>query len=207
MTDNDAAIDARQALIAGQPQRLTPLDKLSEEALEVTGRLRQLGSRRPPPTSAAEVPDVVATMLRHPQLYGRMIDMSIQLGLNGTLSPRQQELVILRVGWLCQAPFEFGEHVAKGKRFGLTSDEIERIVEGPEAEGWDELDRAMLRAVDELHGDAMISDATWTILARHLDDRQLIELPILAGQFVLVAYSQNSLRLRLNDSNLGLRAR
>jgi hypothetical protein len=47
--------------------------------------------------------------------------------------------------------------------------------------------KAILRAVDELHGDAMISDATWQTLAKQLDERQLIELPIIVGQYQTVA--------------------
>jgi hypothetical protein len=52
-----------------------------------------------------------------------------------------------------------------------------------------------------------ISDATWGMLARRLDERQLIELPIVVGQYQTVAYYQNSLRLRLHTGNLGLKAR
>jgi hypothetical protein len=53
----------------------------------------------------------------------------------------------------------------------------------------------------------MISDATWRTLAKRLDERQLIELPIVVGQYQTVAYYQNSLRLRLHTGNLGLMAR
>ena len=40
----------------------------------------------------------------------------------------------------------------------------------------------MLRAVDELHSDAWITDGAWAVLAADLDERQLIEVPILVGQ-------------------------
>jgi alkylhydroperoxidase family enzyme len=108
---------------------------------------------------------------------------------------------------LCQAPYEWGEHVLVGKRFGLTSDDIQHAIDGPDATGMDEHESAILRAVDELHSDAMISDATWNTLAKRLDERQLIELPIIVGQYQSVAYYQNSLRLRLHTGNLGLKAR
>src|SRR5579864_3044840 len=101
----------------------------------------------------------------------------------------------------------WGEHVIVGKRFGLTSEDIARVIEGPDAAGLDEHGSAVLRAVDELHGDAMISDATWHTLAKRLDARQLIELPIIVGQYQTVAYYQNSLRLRLHAGNIGLKAR
>ena len=68
---------------------------------------------------------------------------------------------------------------------------------GPNAEGWTELESAMLRAADELHADACITDETWATLAEHLDDRQLIEVPVLVGQYHLVAYMLNSLGIEL----------
>jgi 4-carboxymuconolactone decarboxylase len=115
--------------------------------------------------------------------------------------------VILRTAWLCQAPYAWGEHVRVGKRFGLNAEDVERVTQGSSASGWDEDERALLRATEELHSDAMISDATWEILSKRLDDKQLFELPVLGGQFTTVAYFQNALRLRLAPDNIGLRAR
>jgi 4-carboxymuconolactone decarboxylase len=199
-------IEARHELILGRPPRIAPVQELSEEALAVTGRLRQIGSGRPAPKSASEVPEIVAMMLHHPQLYDKHISLSIELGTRGAIGMREREIAILRLGWLCQAPFEWGEHVKKAKAIGFTSEEIERIRQGSSASGWDEHERAIVRAVEELHAHAMISDETWEILARRFDERQLIELPILVGQYQTVAYSQNSLRVRLSPDNPGLTA-
>jgi len=153
------------------------------------------------------LPEIVLTMLHHAELFARHTDVGLQLLARGALSLRDRELAVLRIAWLCQAPYEWGEHVMVGKRFGLTSEDIARVIEGPDAPGLDEHASAILRAVDELHGDAMISDATWSTLAKRLDERQLIELPIIVGQYQTVAYYQNSLRLRLHTGNLGLKAR
>jgi alkylhydroperoxidase family enzyme len=81
------------------------------------------------------------------------------------------------------------------------------VTRGSTAPGWSDHDRAILRAVEELRADAMISDATWSVLAGDLDDRQLIELVMLIGQYETVAYYQNALRLRLREGNQGLSAR
>ena len=153
------------------------------------------------------LPEIVLTMLRHADLFALHTDVGLQLLARGVLSFRDREFAVLRIAWLCQAPYEWGEHVMVGKRFGLTSDDIARVVSGPDAQGLDEHESAILRAVDELHGDAMISDATWRTLAKRLDERQLIELPIIVGQYQTVAYYQNSLRLRLHTGNAGLKAR
>jgi alkylhydroperoxidase family enzyme len=154
-----------------------------------------------------KLPEIVLTMLRHPNLFARQTDLGLQLLSQGALSGRDRELAILRTGWICQAPYEWGEHVLIAKSLGITSEEIERITAGSDAPGWSEHDRALLRAAEELHETAMISDLTWQSLAKSLDDRQLIELPVVIGQYQTVAYYQNSLRLRLHDGNAGLKAR
>jgi alkylhydroperoxidase family enzyme len=157
--------------------------------------------------SINRLPEIFRTMLHHPQLFVRHTEVGLQLLAGGVLSLRDREFAVLRIAWLCQAPYEWGEHVLVGRRFGLDGADIARIIEGPDAAGLSEHERAILRAVDELHGDAMISDATWDTLAKVLDEQQLIELPIIVGQYQSVAYYQNSLRLRLHAGNLGLKAR
>lgn len=153
------------------------------------------------------LPEIVRTMLRHAELFAVHTDVGLHLLAKGALSLRDRELAVLRIAWLCQAPYEWGEHVLVGKRFGLSSDDIARVIDGPDASGLTEHDSAIIRAVDELHRDAMISDATWNTLAKQFNEQQLIELPIVVGQYQSVAYYQNSLRLRLHTGNLGLKAR
>jgi alkylhydroperoxidase family enzyme len=64
-----------------------------------------------------------------------------------------------------------------------------------------------VRAAEELHYDSMISDETWADLSETLNDKQLIELAMLIGQYKTVAYYQNALRFRLPEGNEGLSAR
>jgi alkylhydroperoxidase family enzyme len=153
------------------------------------------------------LPEIMRTMLRHPDLFARQMELGLQLLSRGALHPRDRELVILRVGWLCRAPYEWGEHVHIAKTVGITSEEIERVTLGSGAPGWNEHEQGLLLATEELRETAMISDATWSTLAKRLDQRQLIELPIVVGQYQTVAYYQNSLRLRLHEGNSGLNAR
>lgn len=155
----------------------------------------------------ADMPEYMRTMLRHPDLFARQVDMGLQLLGHGTLAPRDRELAVLRTLWLCQAPYGWGEHVFVAKSVGLSSDEIERITRGSAAPGWNAHEAAILRAAEELRAEAMISDATWATLAQTLNDQQLIELPIVIGQYQTVAYYQNSLRLRLHPGNAGLLTR
>ena len=57
-----------------------------------------------------------------------------------------------------------------------------------------------MRLADELHTTADVADETWATLASAYDERQLIELPMLAGQYHLVAYVCNALRIAPDPS-------
>ena len=54
-------------------------------------------------------------------------------------------------------------------------------------------DTALLRAADELHADAVLSEATWSALAARYPERQLVEVPMVVGQYHMVAFLVNSL--------------
>ena len=208
-TDTTAEkIRRREDLVLGKTPRIAPLETsaMADSAVESARRIRQAAGSATP-VCASTIPELVATLLRHPDLFQRVADLSIQLQGSGVLTPRDRQLVILRTTWLCQAPYAWGEHVRHSKRIGFTTEEIERATQGSVHPDWKEDERAILRAVEELYEDAMISDPTWECLSKRLDDKQLFELPVLVGQFTTVAYFQNALRLRLAEGNPGLRAR
>lgn len=208
--DLDEQIEARHRQVLGQPPRLPPLDRQSvaAEVQAATAHLRGGVVGDAPAMPLDAIPEIMFTMCRYPDLWQKIMDLSIQIqGPNSVLPLRDRKLLILRTGWLCQAPYEFGEHVNLAKRAGLTTQEIERIIVGSSAPEWNAHERALLRAVEELHEDAMIGDKTWAQLSQRLNEHQLVELTVLIGQFVATAYFQNSLRLRLERGNKGLAAR
>jgi alkylhydroperoxidase family enzyme len=137
--------------------------------------------------------NIFATLAHHPRLLKRWSAFGGVLLYGGALPARERELLILRTGYLCRAPYEWGQHVAIGRAAGLRDEEIARIAAGPDASGWSDADALLLRATDELHADSRIDDATWMALAEQWDDQQLIELCMVVGQYHLVAMTLNSL--------------
>jgi alkylhydroperoxidase family enzyme len=136
--------------------------------------------------------NIFATLVRNAGLFRRWMPFGGKI-LNGKLPARDRELLILRSGWRCQSVYEWGQHVLIGRAAGLTDDEIERLKRGADAAGWSEVDAALVRATDELHDDGCITDATWATLAGHYDEKQLIEIPMVVGQYHLVSFTLNSL--------------
>ena len=146
-------------------------------------------------------------MFKHPGLYQVQMQSGNALGRNGCIPARERELAILRVSWLSRAPFEWGEHLVHGKKSGLSDEDVERVTQGSDAEGWTDHDRAIVRAVEELMGDHAISDEIWNELAKSWTEPQLMELPGLVGHYLMTAFIYNTLRIDLLDGNVGLRRR
>jgi alkylhydroperoxidase family enzyme len=195
-------IETRMAEVLGKPQRIEPIpeDKLPPEALEISKTLRTAFGI----PENGSVPEVLGTMLVHPGMFRAQMEVGMEFAQRGAIPPRDREIGVLRNGWLLGAPFEWGEHVDFGKRCGLTQEDIERTKTGSSAPGWTEHEAAICKGVEELKDNAMISDETWTTLAKTWDDKQMMEFPVLIGQYTLTAFLQNSLRLRLADTNPGL---
>jgi 4-carboxymuconolactone decarboxylase len=151
---------------------------------------------------AAGDANIFTTLARAPGLFRRWLPFGGKL-LNGKIPARDRELMILRTGWNCNAPYEWGQHARIARGCDLSPEEIDRVAVGPEAEGWAPFDVTLLRAADELHLDFRLSDATWTQLAAVYSTEQLIEVPMLVGHYHLVAMTLNSLGVELDEGLSG----
>ncbi|MBU6268014.1 MAG: carboxymuconolactone decarboxylase family protein [Sphingomonadales bacterium] len=199
MPAEPTAIAAREAEIFSRPQRILPPENLSDEhrALAMPPAGHGRGTMSPN----------FAVMLHSPELAIAFKALGSYYLNHGQLPFRERELIILRMAWLCQSPFEWGEHVRIGHKVGLTTDEVERLTLGSTAPGWSEADHALVRAVEEMHANAMIAAETWDTLAAHFTPPQLIEIPLLAGQYQGLAYFLNSIGITPLEGNDGLAAR
>ena len=145
---------------------------------------------------------IVFKMAAHHPDLARSFDAFAFGHINGesnTLHPRHRELLILRVSWLCRSEYVWAQHRRIARAVGLTDDEILRITREPEAPGWAPFEAALLCAVDDLHGDAFISDPTWNALSRQFDTRQLMDLIFTVGTYQLASMALNSWGVQLDD--------
>jgi 4-carboxymuconolactone decarboxylase len=144
--------------------------------------------------------NVFKTLLRHPGLFKRWMPFATHVLAKQTLSLREREMLILRIGWLCRAPYEWTQHVQIGLRAGLSAAEIDRIADGPDAPGWSGHDAALLRAADELHRDCCVSDATWQTLAQTCSTEQLMDVVFTVGQYNMVSMALNTFGVQIDDA-------
>ncbi len=172
--------------------RLSPIAEsdFSQEVEDALGKITLGGGR---------VLNIFKTLAHHPKLMKRWLVFGNHILGKNSLTPREREMAILRIGWLCRAEYEWGQHVEISRQIGISDEEIQRIAAGPDADGWEPLEAALLRAVDELKDDSMITDSTWTVLSQHYDKEQLIDLVFTVGQYNLVSMALNTFGVQLDD--------
>lgn len=195
---------ASDSTASNREPRIAPLaeSELSEDAMALATKMRANFG-----LTTTELPDAVATMLRHPEYYRAQVDYVTARAQSLVLAKRDLEILILRTAWLCKSGYSWGEHVKFGKQAGLTGEEIERLTEGSGAPGWADRDCAIVRLAEELHENCDLSDETWAVVSAHFDEKEIIEMLVMAGFYREVAYLYNTMRVRMMPGNPGLSAR
>ncbi len=140
------------------------------------------------------------TLAVHESLFARMRPLGAGILGHGLLEPRVRELMILRTCARCGAEYEWGVHATFfAEAVGLTPTEVAATAAG-DADGraWpSEPDAAVLRAADELHDTATVSDATYAALERHFTSEQILELTITAGWYHTISFVINAAAVEL----------
>ena len=142
--------------------------------------------------------NALGTFARHPTLARAFNTFNGHVLFASSLSPRERELLVLRVAAVRRSDYEWAQHAVLAGDVGLSPDEVARVAEGPDAPGWSPLDRAMLAAVDELLADALVADRTWEALAAELDEQQLMDLVFTVGAYDLLAMAFRSFGVELD---------
>jgi 4-carboxymuconolactone decarboxylase len=171
--------------------RIAPLkdDELTPEHLERLAKSRQ---------KDGSILNIFRTLVHSPDGFRAFSWWGGYVLGRNSLSPRDREIAILRVGWLCKSGYEWTQHHRIGLQSGLAAEEIERIKLGPGADGWTMAERSLLAATDDLNRDHFVSNASWAELKKHFTDRQCMDLVFTVGQYTQVSMILNSFGVQLD---------
>ena len=137
-------------------------------------------------------------LMHHPALTRRWTVFAGHILHKQTLPLRDRELLILRIGWLNQAEYEWAQHVEIAKRGGISDAEIEQVKAGPKGK-WNSREAALLQAADDLFENSVVSDSTWAALSADYGTEQLMDVVFTVGQYNLVSWALNSFGVPLDD--------
>lgn len=189
-----------------EPSNTVRLPPLEEDEWSPSTRERLLASWLPAGQAPAKPSTVRVTLSRHEKLFEAWDPFGFAI-FNGELPERDREVLVLRTAWLTRCRLQWAYHEAPAARAGLTGADISAIIEGPNSaalEGWD---RVLVSVVDQLHEQGTIDDATWEALADRYTTEQLIEVPMIAGHYMMIAYAVNSFGTPIPDGLAALPAR
>ena len=100
--------------------RVAPMAE-SEWSDEARDQLEKLGG------ASGSVFNIFKTLAHHPKLMKRWLVFGNHVLGKNTLSPREREIAILRIGWLCRAEYEWGQHAAISRGIGMERGVAPRI--------------------------------------------------------------------------------
>lgn len=107
------------------------------------------------------------------------------------LSPALRELAVLRVAVVTNCKFMYSSHVRAGKRAGLSDEKVANVKGWASSDLYDEAERAVMAAADDLVSRRTIEDVNFENLKRHLSDTEIVEMC-----FAITAYKLGSLFVR-----------
>ena len=161
---------------------------------DLLDRIRE--RQRETPVNAA---NVVATLARNKPINRAFGPFAQAVLFDGGLSRRNVELAVLRMGWNCQAVYEFGQHTLFGRDAGLTPAEIHAVTRPLDQHPWTDEERVVLQVVDELYADDCVGEDTWNAAAAIFSDEHMLHLVMAAGCSRLVSGVLNSCGVQLDD--------
>jgi alkylhydroperoxidase family enzyme len=162
-----------------------------------------------PPQIAAELARIMPqgveplvlfrTLAKSPRIFEKMFAGGLLD--KGALSLRQREIVIDRTTARLGCESEWGVHIAFfAERVAMTAEQVSAVVHGPaDAACWTPDEQALLAVVDDLVDRRTIGEITWTSLAAHFDEPQILEAIALVGYYHTISFLCRGLRLPLES--------
>lgn len=166
------------------------LEKSSPEVREMLGRL-------PSPANIFNMMAHAETALKPVMKLGGTLLGKLKL------DPRLRELCLLHAVKLEGGDYEWVQHVPIALDLGATQAQIDALAKGDDAAAcFSPLERSALRFTREVVVDARASETALADLRKHVSDREVVELIIMAGFYITLARLTESLGVE-NDPPMG----
>lgn len=138
---------------------------------------------------------IFTTFVRNPELFAVYERFAGRLLYRSGLTADERETLILRTAYRCRCAYEWVHHVEIARQVGMEQDVIDAL-RTEDAAG---VDPVLVAAADQLVDRHDLDDATWTGLRARFDERQMIEICMLVGNYVMTAGVLMALRVQPED--------
>ena len=120
----------------------------------------------------------------------------------GILDEELRELVILRVGHLCNAPYELHQHIRVSRTLGLSEARIAATDGALPSPEFSPAENAALALTDDLTANVKGNPRLVEEVRKHLGDGGTQELIIIIGVYLLVCRFLETLEIELEDQEI-----
>lgn len=165
-------------------------------------------SEREPPLAAArleplEGPGIAVsrTFARHPALAEARSSRAGYINRVSPLTPHDREILILRIGWDCQAVYEWAKHVGTVGRARYHGVDPRAVALGPNDPGAEGFEATLLQVVDELYQTANVSDETWQALTAVYDTVEAMSAVYTPSSYRATSMSLNAYGVQLEPGD------
>ena len=116
------------------------------------------------------------------------------------LDPKLRELAILQVAADAEARYEWVQHVAIARHVGVTDEQIAAVEAGRfDDSSLGDAARAVLGFARDVVAGPRVSDATFASVKQQLSPREIVELLLTVGNYLMLARVMTTLELELDD--------
>ena len=138
-------------------------------------------------------------LLHHPALSKHVFALSSALREGGALAGQVRELTILATAREVQAPYEWSAHIVAAQAAGVDEAEIAVIASADNTSGLPARERAVIDGVRSLCRKHCLPDEVYDRLATHFNARELVEIVVHAGFYVLLGFVINGFAVDAPD--------
>ncbi|WP_176593324.1 carboxymuconolactone decarboxylase family protein [Sphingobium sp. EM0848] len=155
---------------------------------EIADRLERMGSLN------------VNRMMAHaPTLMVAYSKLGAALLRKGALEPPLRELVILRIGVLCESDYEWYQHVSVGRAVGLSDDKINTMKSG-DFSLLTEREKIAVAYAEDIKKLGRVSDAVFDRAKGEFTPGELVELNLVSGFYIMTAGHLLTLEIEKEDT-------
>jgi alkylhydroperoxidase family enzyme len=166
---------------------LVPINSDDEEIASVFRRFRDEGR---------EPIALYRALANAPTLLRAYNGLATALRYQSSTPRALRELGILRIAKLTRSRYEWSHHVPMAQAAGVPAGQIASLENWRTSDEFDERERALLRAADEVHA-CSLSDEAFAELERHFSERETTELLLLLAFYEMVARLDDGLAIEV----------
>jgi alkylhydroperoxidase family enzyme len=146
--------------------------------------------------------NIYKLLLHAPALAETWLDHVGAVRWKTSLSGRIREIAIIRIAYLNRIAYVLQQHVPTlAVAEGMTEAECEALKDWRASTAFDPRERALLAYADAMTQGPEVPDDVFTELRRHFGEREIVELTVLIGTYIMHNRVFNALKVDLEPTS------